>query len=381
MTAKLLGFIAITKWFFFRTDLYEIYHSPHLDPELGPQQLRNKVEWDLRFYFCRRGKQNIYTFTKDTFKLSHHEEWDLRYIEKAIDEESKNHKDMDNGIPCGFMPEIKGSKFCPVTSYLTYLYSLDPSMPWLWQTPKCKEFPSNGKGVWYSGRMGHNKLDNFVSSMCKLAGFGEEGYTNHSLRSTGITLLKKDKKFGDKQVMAFSGHTSLQGLVTYEHVSEEEKIEMGNHLGSMLTKAVQQSLPPAETQSAPAILPAPQQVLNLPAILPPQPAVPILQNATSNVVAVTSTSAQSILPQVPANAVVFDLPDEIPTDEPVNFNLMDFLEDDQDENVMAVSQVQKVTNKDHAMVTSNQFVHKKSSPKLPVFHGCKIGNITININK
>lgn len=113
--------------------------------------------------------------------------------------------------------------------------------------------------------MGHNKLDNFVSTMCKEAGLGAEGYSNHSLHSIGITLLKKDQKFGDKQVMAYSGHSSVAGLVLYERVTPEEKLQMGNHLGSMLIN--QQSLPALQSTATPAIQ---SELAAVPAIMPNQ---------------------------------------------------------------------------------------------------------------
>lgn len=354
----------------FATDLYQIYHSPCMDPDAGPTELRNKVEWDLRFYFCRRGKQNVYSFKKDTFKLSHHEEWDLRYIEKAVDEETKNHKGIDKGIPSGFMPEIKGSKYCPVTSYLTYLYSLDPLCEWLWQTPKLHKFPENGKGVWYKGRMGHNKLDTFVSRMARLAGLSHEGYSNHSLRSSGITLLKKDQRFRDKQVMVFSGHTSLQGLNIYDRVTPEEKIQMGNHLGNQLTN--QPIIAPLEGNNVPAIAPAinaeNQQQLALP---PPPNATAAVSVAPDNALVLYANEDPLIAEDVPPQH-----------QQEANFNLMDFLDSGDEETITVSQQVQKVSNNNQQSVfASNQIMQKKASPRVPVFHGCKIGNITININK
>lgn len=360
----------------FFVDIYQIYNSPHLNHEVGPVQLRNKVEWDIRYYFCRRGKENLYVFTKETFKLKHNEEQDLCYIEKVQDKKTKNHQ--DNGpIKCGHMPELKGNRFCPVTSFLTYLYSLDPKCPWLFQTPKKKEFPPNGKGVWYSGRMGHNPLDTFVSRMAKLCGLGEFGYSNHSLRSTGITTLKKTKKFSDKQVMVYSGHESLAGLNTYERVSNEDKIAMGFSLSESLI--IHQPVQIIENPALPApanqlaIAPPPVQQIHA---LPEPPAQPAIQ----------FPEAPNVVPQ---DAIIpLEPEDAFQNDPDPGIDLMKLIAEAEEQNntgnivSVEMAQVQKSQNDTH--VLAKQVVKKTSSPQIPMpsFNNCTFhGSITINVNK
>lgn len=41
-------------------DLRQLYNSQLMDPDFSPISLQNKVQFDLRFYFCRRGNENIY---------------------------------------------------------------------------------------------------------------------------------------------------------------------------------------------------------------------------------------------------------------------------------------------------------------------------------
>lgn len=365
----------------FLTDIYQIYNSPHLNHEAGPVQLRNKVKWDIRYYFCCRGKENLYKFTKETFKLKHNEEQDLRYIEKVQDEKTKNHQ--DNGpIKCGHMPELKGNGFCPVTSYLTYLYSLDPKCPWLFQIPKKKEFPANGKGVWYAGRMGHNPLDIFVSRMAKLCDLGQFGYTNHSLHSTGITTLKKTKKFSDTQVMVYSGHESLAGLNTYERVSDEDKIAMGFSLSESLI--VHQPVQIIENPALPA--PANQLAIEapMPHKIPPVPALPAPPVAPVQ----DFQNAPNVMPQ---NAVIpFEAEDPFQNDPDPGIDLMKLIAEAEEQNninanapnivSVEMAQVQKSHNDTH--VVAKQVVKKTSSPQVPSFNNCTFhGSITININK
>lgn len=340
-------------------------------------QLRNKVEWDIRYYFCRRGKENLYQFTKETFKLKHNEEQDLRYIEKVQDEKTKNHQ--TNGpIVSGHMPELKGNRFCPVTSYLTYLYSLDPKCPWLFQTPKKKEFPPNGKGVWYSGRMGHNPLDTFVSRMAKLCDLGHFGYSNHSLRSTGITELKKTKKFSDKQVMVFSGHQSLAGLNTYERVSDEDKIAMGFSLSETLI--VHQ---PVQIIENPA-LPAPNKLAIAPSVNQNMQALPapIMQALPAPP---PNPLQLEIQPNVQPENAIIPLEPEDPFNEPdPAIDLMKLIADAEEQHqIVSVEMSQQVQkNNSDMQVMAKQVVKKTSSPQVPSFHNCTFhGGITININK
>lgn len=360
-----------------------MYNSPHLDPEAGPVQLRNKVEFDIRFYFCRRGKENLHDFTKEFFQLRHNEEQDLRYIVKVKDEQTKNHQGVDGPVISGHMPELKGSKFCPVTSYLTYLYSLDPKIDWLFQTPKMKQFPANGKGVWYTGRMGHNKLDTFVSRMAKLCGLESYRYSNHSLRSSGITELKQSKEFSDKTVMAFSGHVSLAGLNTYERVSDEDKMKMGFCLSEkLLVKKA-----PAQIEPPPGVVP--------PALPQPPPLqaieAPPAGNQMQVLVPIQNQGEQlkeNVAPEnaiIPFEAGLDDPQPNIAFDDQGELDLLQYIAEAQqqeEQQVVASQQIEKHNNNVH--ITTKQLVQKKTtnSPKVPVFMGCTInGNITININK
>ena len=74
---------------YFFSDLHQIYYSKHLDPENNVRTLQNKVQWDIRFYFARRGGEGIATMKRSTFKLSCNPETNLTYIVKVQDEETK----------------------------------------------------------------------------------------------------------------------------------------------------------------------------------------------------------------------------------------------------------------------------------------------------
>ena len=91
----------------------------------------------------------MHSITKTTFQVLRDRETDICYVTRAEDEETKNHKEVDKDINSGYMPERPGSKYCPVQSYLTYIYSLDRSVNDLWQRPRFDKFQEVGKGIWY----------------------------------------------------------------------------------------------------------------------------------------------------------------------------------------------------------------------------------------
>ena len=219
--------------------MQQIYNSKYLDPERNVRSLQAKVMWDIRYYFACRGFENFPKMTKDTFKLSTHPDTGVKYLERIEDEETKNHKEVDGQIVSGYMPEISyDNKLCPVSSYLTYLYSLSKDNNILSQSPKFTNFSEDPRVRTYydPSDVGHNTHENFVSRIAKNCGLEEFGYTNHSLCVTAINTLTHND-FSNKQITSITGHKSSTSLETYQRVSPSEKIQMGISLGSSLTKS------------------------------------------------------------------------------------------------------------------------------------------------
>ena len=51
-----------------------------LNFELGPRELQNKVQFYIRYYFARRGGENMYQMTETTFKIVPDCDTDITYI-------------------------------------------------------------------------------------------------------------------------------------------------------------------------------------------------------------------------------------------------------------------------------------------------------------
>ena len=315
--------------------------------------------WDIHYYFARRGGENIPQMTKSTFKLSTDPLTGTKFIECPEDEETKNHKEVDGNIITAYMPELgHENKLCPVTSYLTYLYSLSKESESLWQTPKFTCFPEDPRNRTYYGPLdvGHNTHEKFVSRIAKNCGLEEFKYTNHNLRVTAITTLTRDN-FSNKQIMSITGHKPSSSLETYQRVSSSEKIAMGKSLGSSLIN---------NQQLVPYIPPkSPQKVQKVGQV-----------GETKNTV--------QLLPLEPH----IDEPSD-PNDMELNMtneeliNIIQQAETDNQELMLSQNkQVTTYNGKNKQIVSTNTTASKKSSPQVPLFQGCTFnGNLTINFNK
>ena len=162
---------------------------------MGPHTLQRKVQFDVRYYLCRCGCENIYNMKKDTFALEFNPETGMSYVYKRRDEQQKNHKETNNPIITGFMPQMLDGnghphKLCPVRSYENYINALCEKCEFLWQTPNDAAY-ERGEPNWYKNmRVGENKLGVFMQEISTFVGLSTK-YTNHCVRVTGTTNLTR----------------------------------------------------------------------------------------------------------------------------------------------------------------------------------------------
>ena len=230
-----------------------------MDPKHSPQSLQRKLQFDLRFFLCQHGMENIQHMQKTDFQLKYstkNEEW---LVIKVKDELTKNHRNMENLIS-GVMPENKTDPMCPVASFKAYQDHLHPDNPYMWQAPLDKIDPEHPE-IWFSKKkhIRKNPLSTFMSDLSRDAKLSRR-YTNHSIRSTGITVLT-NCRYSNADMMALSGHKSVQSLAVYQKTDETKKIQMGKLLAQCLTpkEHMKQILPPQEKD----VLQAPESLLQL----------------------------------------------------------------------------------------------------------------------
>ncbi|XP_076079992.1 uncharacterized protein KIAA1958-like [Mytilus galloprovincialis] len=170
------------------TDRMKLYESIIMIPD-APEALLNKVQFDIRLYFCRRSQANMHGMTKSTFKVLNDPKTGLKYVAKCEDELTKNHRGNDRESTSGVMPEFPGSPYCPVKSYETYISKLHPLCTSLWQRPN--ESFNDDDTIWYcNSRLGEKTLAKFMTKLSEGAKLSQI-YTNHSIRATGATILTK----------------------------------------------------------------------------------------------------------------------------------------------------------------------------------------------
>ena len=210
------------------SDLQKLYQSIVMSVH-GPIGLANKVQFDIRLYFCRRGTENIHSMTKETFKILHEPVSGYRYVCLAADEMTKNHGPSDKGYGDGaMMPEMPGNPLCPVASFEKYIMKLNPLCDRLWQ--RAKDSFTDEEVTWYSNSpVGAKKLQKFMSSLSDVVGLSKR-YTNHSIRATGATILSRGG-FNAAQIMSVTGHKSVSSLSVYQRVDDTEKLLMGQAIG------------------------------------------------------------------------------------------------------------------------------------------------------
>ena len=237
-----------------------------MDPEANHRALQRKVQFDIRFFFCRRGSENVEQMKIADFNINFNSKNETWYVHKIKDELTKNHKEAEN-IISGLMPENKDDRLCPVASFRKYLQHIEPKNPYLWQTPLKSGKKKGDPNIWYGlQHMGKNTLSGFMKDVSKECGLSTM-YTNHSIRVTGITVLTR-QNFTNSEIMAVSGHKSVQSLVNYQKTRDVQKLEMGSVLFQSMTKSEEeiQRTPLKELPSPPMrhALPATK---NVPALM------------------------------------------------------------------------------------------------------------------
>ena len=340
--------------FFCVSDRVKMYTHPYMDPDGGRESLQRKVQFDIRFYFCRRGAENMESMQRSMFAVKIDDKTQIEYVSKVEDEATKNHRETDCNIITAIMPENRGDKYCPVRSFKMYISHLHPENSFLWQTvnhhPKNKE-----DSVWYTkGHLGKNSLRPFmkdISTKCDLS----KQYTNHCIRVTGATILTRSN-FSAKEIMSVTGHKSVQSLTIYQHVKEPQKIQMGSVLAKSLTSTDDQ-LPNRNTLA-----------------LPQKEPLVAIENTPKAAIHNALVPKQSIDEQQSVNALV-------PLDPDFDYDMSDidllaYITQAENEEKEKNAAIQNVPNRSITSTTTH--MQQRNSP---MFAGCRIGNINITINK
>ena len=210
-------------------DLKKLYDSFKTDSAV---ELQEKVLFDIIYYLCRRGRENLRDMSKDTFAIRK-DSMGKAYVCQVKDELDKNHRETDKpdeSITVGRMYETGGIK-CPVMSYRLYLDKLHPESNFLWQRPRTMY---SGSDTWFCNvPIGKNTLGGFMSKLSKKHNLSMI-YTNHSIRATSVTVMD-EADIEARHIMKVSGHKSESSIRSYaRRICEPKLADISNILSEGL---------------------------------------------------------------------------------------------------------------------------------------------------
>jgi hypothetical protein len=188
-----------------------------------PCGLQNKVWFDLMFYLCRRGQENLRSMSKSTFGINT-DSSGREFVYQKEDDFDKNHRDSsapDDTVGEGRMYARPGDPLCPVLPYKSYLERLHPQLGDLWQRPR--DSYEEHEQIWHCrSALGKNMLAIMMPDISEQAKLSFR-YTNHSFRATAITALD-DTGIEARHIVRASGHKSEASIRSYaKRLSENKK--------------------------------------------------------------------------------------------------------------------------------------------------------------
>lgn len=210
----------------------EIHHHPIIENDdlfkiaqfspTNPNELQLKVWFTVHFHFALRGRENLHSMKKDDLIFLIENGVDVIRLKDKV---TKNHRN-DSSSSTGAVIYATNDDNCPLGLVKKYLGLLNPGIDSLWQRPLIrKNFESTPS---YSmQKVGENTVNRFMKTLSQLLQLSKT-YTNHSVRSTSITIL--GRCFQDNDIAHFSGHRSLGSLGIYKRVSNDRQKEMSHHL-------------------------------------------------------------------------------------------------------------------------------------------------------
>ena len=160
----------------------------------------------------RRGVEGIAYLPGDAWELMELNDGDVKIkaFVKVVSEASKNHqKDSEDPSDFGIIPnmEMPGGTFNPAKFYQFYMKSRNPKQMRLFQKAQrvAPWFDIDNfaiKVLFEDGKIGKNQIRTMLKMLCEIT--GQPKFTNHSLRATGICILKS-YGFDDRTIAKLTG--------------------------------------------------------------------------------------------------------------------------------------------------------------------------------
>lgn len=195
------------------SDLEKLRTSPFLSMTT-PAGLLRRTWFYISLYWCRCGREGQRDLRRESFTFTQ----DASGREFAVitnGEASKFHpsgvnsKSSTEGETRLYSTGVHDDAFASLKFYVS---KLNPCCTAFFQQPR--QSVTNDDAVWYSSRpLGVNRLGEMMKTISAGAKLSQI-YTNHSVRTTGITMLP-NRNVTDCHIMFVSGPSSQQGKVQY----------------------------------------------------------------------------------------------------------------------------------------------------------------------
>ncbi|XP_072023476.1 uncharacterized protein [Amphiura filiformis] len=234
-----------------KSDIAKLYTSGVFNEDT-PEGLQNKVWFELMLYINvgGLGRDKLRMLERDHFSIAADSNG-RRYVYQAKDNMTKKIQDKDcmtSKAGGGRMYETQ-TKWCPVASFEKYISKLYPYCNALFQVPimiNSAHLYIN-KPWWYKNSpVGVKTLGSFMPKLSLAAGLSR-GYTNHSLKSTSMTILD-ESAFATKDtcICSVSGLLSESSVKTC--IGPPNNIEKKQFLGAFSLSISQPVAVPNEAE-------------------------------------------------------------------------------------------------------------------------------------
>ncbi len=178
-----------------------------------PQQLQQKVFYDIQLNFARRGRENIRELKKSSFTFDM-DDSGTEFVELSYHESTKNHQTIEEN-PTKPRMYANGLITCPVNSLKLLLCKLDPMCDTLFTKSRFgKKFKPTSEEIWFTKKpLGVNSIGEIMKDISKRLKLSKI-YTNHCIRATCVTILS-NHGVEARHIMRVTGHKSESSLKSY----------------------------------------------------------------------------------------------------------------------------------------------------------------------
>lgn len=183
-----------------------------------PVSLQYKTFFELLLHFGRRGREGLRELNKSDIIFKTDDEG-VEFATLKYNPHEKNHPGK-NTHEAQHVQKMyaTGGEDCPVSSLKLYMSKLNPECESFFQQPRGQEYLRSC--IWYTkAPVGVNTLGNFMSLISKKAGL-KNTYTNHCIRATTVTSLRK-AGVAPSDIVAVTGHRSIASIESYSSCTND----------------------------------------------------------------------------------------------------------------------------------------------------------------